>query len=129
MRFRIATVIMLAIGLYACATADGKKTEKVRYSRDQINAAEIKTFNASNAHELIKTLRPNWLRGVGVSSFKYNAVAYPIVYIDEIKMGEMDHLGSISTINILKIEHINGSETALRLGRGHHGGVILITTK
>ncbi len=129
MRFRIATVILLAIGLSACATTDGKKTEKVRYSRDHINAAEINTSNANNAHELVKALRPNWLRGVGASSFKYNEVAYPIVYVDKIKMGAMDNLASISTVNILKIEHIKGSETALRFGQGHHGGIILITLK
>ena len=56
MRFRIAIVILLAVGLYACATTDGEKTEKVRYSRDHINAAEINTSNANNAYELVKAL-------------------------------------------------------------------------
>ncbi|MFQ5752767.1 MAG: hypothetical protein ACE5HI_12290 [bacterium] len=127
MRVFYVLTILYAITMLACSTTKGTYTKKNHSSRDYISAEEIRNSSATNVYDLIRSLRPNWLRGRGAKSISNKEASYPVVYVNESKHGDINSLSSISVENITAIQFLNSSDATNRFGLDHASGAILIT--
>jgi hypothetical protein len=102
-----------------------ENAEKPRRDRNQITREEIAERNVSNAYDLVRTLRPAWLRGRrGDSSFaRSTAVA---VYQEGMRMGGPEALRSIPTASIVSIQYYDAVSATQRFGSDHGGGAIVV---
>lgn len=99
-------------------------------SPDEIVRAEIlrRGSTAHTAMALVRRLRPSWLLARGQNSFTDPSAAYPIVYIDEIRHGNLATLNQIPSTEILSMRFFSTSDATTRWGTGHPSGVINIVT-
>jgi hypothetical protein len=81
------------------------------------------------AWDLISQLRPEFLRSRGASSLRSTAPVTAVVYVDDLRFGELDSLRTMSADQINRIVYVNAADATTRYGTDHLGGAILITTK
>ena len=100
------------------------------WSPDEIGHAEIvsRGDNYHTAMELIRRLRPGWLRARGQNSFTDASARYPVVYLDEIRHGALSTLYGIPSSQILSMRFVGTADATTRWGTGHPAGVINIAT-
>lgn len=111
-------------------TPSSVELEDRAWSPDEIVRAEI-TARGKNDHtamELIRRLRPTWLRARGEKSLTDPSAKYPIVYIDEIRHGGLSTLHRIPAGEILSMEFYSTADATTRWGTGHSSGVINVVT-
>jgi hypothetical protein len=120
----ILLLILLVAGTVACAAppGSGERRDPLRISREEIQGAHY-----GNAYELIRAQRPQWLRvrgGVG-----FSGPAELVVYVDNIRFGEVDSLQTVTTSDVEFMERVDANTATQRWGTGHAGGVIYIQTR
>ncbi len=123
----IKTIIVLStVGWIACAFTKEANTGKSLYSPNYIHPAEIRKSGATNAFDLIKQLRPQWLLGRGTTSMRSSVEqSYPVVYADGALHGDINSLRTISVNHITEIKFLNPRD-AVGLSMAHPNGAILI---
>jgi hypothetical protein len=100
-------------------------------TRGVIHADEIARGPAGSLYEALQRLRPEFLRGRGVSSFAHGTIerATPVVYCDHIRLGGLEWLRNIPASDVAEVRYLSANEAQFRYGSGHQGGVIDIRTK
>lgn len=113
--------------------------------RALLDRQTIVASGATNAYDLIRSLRAEWLQPRGVNSFTETARGYAddrpgsvpvvvagedhvLVYLDNAHIGGTQHLNDLPLADVSRIEFIPGPQATFRWGAGHAHGVILITT-
>lgn len=119
----IAATFLYAMGMLGCASTKETGPRKNHYSRDYILAEEIREENAVNGYELVRNLRPHWLQSFGVRS-----MSSPVVFVDDMKRGEIDALTTIPISHIAKVQFLKNNDAFVRYGLDYPAGVISITT-
>ena len=83
-------------------------------------------------YEIVRQFRPQWLvkRGtVNINPGSGQLVDYVVVYVDNIRQGDLESLRTITAQSVQEVEHYNTAQ-AQRLGpRGHPHGAIVVRTK
>jgi hypothetical protein len=111
-------------------------------SRQFIGREEILESGATDAFQLVRSLRKEWLIPRGLNSFRESArgqvgedvtIVEPgadhiLVYLDNAMLGGTQMLSEIGLDPIARVEFISASEATYRWGTGHAHGVILLTT-
>lgn len=134
-----AAGLALAVSTAACGSGvpspftDGPSPEGAedgRWSPDEIQRAEIleRAGNDETALDVIRRLRPAWLRARGQKSLTDPNARFPVVYIDEIRHGGLNTLHRIPASEILSMEFFGTADATTRWGTGHLSGVINIVT-
>ncbi|HEX2693946.1 MAG TPA: hypothetical protein VHL12_07865 [Gemmatimonadaceae bacterium] len=119
---------VLAFGaLVACASA-GTGTTPSRNS-NVITEAEIAASHESNAYDVIRSVRPLYLKSRGKSSVNNSANEYATVYLDGQQYGDLSTLRSIAAAQIREIRYYSASDAMTRFGMQAGGGAIEIFTK
>jgi hypothetical protein len=118
-------LLCIACTLVACASAGGRPTR----SSDLITAEEIEAASVSNAYDAVARLRPAFLRGRGQSSIQTPGSDLPIVYVNGLRSGTIDHLRNIPAQDVQTIRFISATDATTRYGTGHTGGIIEVTTR
>ena len=92
--------------------------------RDLIGRREIDERGGSlqTAYDVVRRLRPNWLSRSGPGSVQ--GAQGVLVYVDNLRRGDIDVLRQISASNIVEIWLVNAMRATQRWGTGHTGGVI-----
>jgi len=121
---RHAALVGVALLTIAC----GGPASGPSPSRNLITLDEIQATPSANARQLVHTLRPFWLTARGQYSPQHGRVL-PVVYVDNVRMGEISALESIPVGQIQEIRYISGTEATTRWGTGVAGGVIHVITK
>jgi hypothetical protein len=89
---------------------------------------EITTRAWSSIHELVSTLRPQWVRMRGPDSL--NGTATPVqAYLDGIRLSGIIALAELSTAGVIAVEFVDGVEAAARWGLNHSQGAIVVRTR
>ena len=91
-----------------------------------LTRAELASVSANNAYEAIERLRPQWLQIRGPSSVTQPEGDWPLVYMDNVRAGDVSMLPNIPVDDIGEIRFITGSDATTRWGTGVTGGVIEI---
>ncbi|MGH7459025.1 MAG: hypothetical protein ACREKN_08125 [Longimicrobiaceae bacterium] len=120
---KVLSLVVILPALSACA-ATGQTGS--RSTSGDITAADIQLTNAVTAHDLIRRLRPQWLRPRGLASI--NRSTPRMVYLDNLKVGGLDALRRISVSSVQRITFLDSREATQRFGTGHVNGAILIYT-
>ena len=123
-------VLQLAAGVSPAEAQKGRKN-------NVISAEEIAKSSASNAYDLIKTLRPQWLRARGISTGMPDpsggGVSDPgggiAVYVDGARQGGLDQLENIGAERVQELRYLSANDATQKYGTGHTQGAIEVTTK
>lgn len=114
---------LAALVLTACAAGPSGSP---RLDPDRISRAEIEEAGPSSAYDLIRKLRPIWLRKRGQTSFTQEGDV--AVYLDGTKMGERESLRSVNCDLLESLEFMDARRATNRFGSGHVNGAILLMT-
>lgn len=101
----------------ACAAASS--SGRTSGGRDVITREEFGGLVEANAYDAIQRLRPWWLRA-------QRGGQEPVVYLDNVRYGELDALRMVALENLREIRFISSTDATTRWGTGHTGGVILL---
>ncbi len=110
----------------ACAATTGAGGDGSGASSNLLTRAELASVSANNAFEAIERLRPQWLRPRGPSSVTQPEGDWPLVYMDNVRAGDVNMLATIPVDDIGEMRFITGSDATTRWGTGVTGGVIEI---
>jgi hypothetical protein len=127
---RAAAFLFLAgplVGASACAS--GGVGNAGGGSMDEITQAQIEANpDYSNAMDLVRRLRPTWLRRTTSMSFN-SGPAEPVIFVDGIRRGPLASLRDISPTTITRMEYVNALDATTLYGTGYAGGVIQVFTR
>lgn len=119
--------VLAAAGL-GVACASGGQSEGTSRSRDVITLEEIQEANSSDPYEAVRRLRSSWLRtrSPGVES---EVSGMPIVYVDNVRLGDIEMLRSVPILTVVEIRRISASDATTRWGTGFPNGAIEVITR
>ena len=123
MMLRAGGLLCLLI-VSACASTSSSN----RGSLDVVTRAEMDGVQAADAYALLQRLRPQFLRTRGSVSMSNTSDAYPIVYLNNVRHGNLNSLRDIPVNDIQEIRFISASDATTRWGTGHGSGVIMVRT-
>lgn len=120
---------VLAIALSACTSQT--RVSKPPGDRYVITEEEIEGSKATNAYELIRERRPEFLRTQGPKTMMRgsSSTTMPAVYMNGMLMGETRELVRIPIETIKEIRYLNEIDAQQRFGLGNVAGAIVVTTK
>jgi hypothetical protein len=73
-------------------------------------------------------LRPDWLRGRGVTSVS-GAIPEVLIYLDGQRIGGRSTLAQFPVIGIKELRFVSATDATQRWGTGHGAGVIEVVTR
>ena len=124
---RWAVAAVAALTHAACAGRKSGDADAPRANRNVITHEQIVQQNFRTALDAVQALRPNWLRTRGADSFQ--SPTQVIVYLDNVRMGGIDQLSTLSPSNIGSIQHYDGVQASGRWGLDHGAGVIQVISR
>ncbi|MGK2962421.1 MAG: hypothetical protein ACSLFK_09790 [Gemmatimonadaceae bacterium] len=128
---RLISALVLGLVIGGCGSSRAPETGYGFRNRSVITFDEITASRSGNAsaYDLIQRLRPEYFRSRGPSSLNNLAPVTAVVYVDEVRYGEIESLRTMSADQIREVHYINASDATTRFGSDHVGGAILITTR
>ncbi|CAN5689237.1 hypothetical protein BH23GEM11_BH23GEM11_14470 [soil metagenome] len=117
-------LLLVALGTAGCASGGAGGSSG---SPDLITREQITESSAQNAYDLVQQLRPRWLRGRGTGSIQNPGSDLPVIYLGEVRHGDIESLRGFSLGGLEELRFINASNATTRYGSGHAGGVIRVT--
>lgn len=118
--------LALTLTLLACATTGGPRA---RSGSNTLTAEEISELVVQTAYEAVQVSRPQWLVARGSGSVRNPVPQPPVVYVDGVRMGDVDELRRIRANVVQQMEFLSASDATNRYGTNHTGGAILVTTR
>ena len=129
----LGAAVMLAASAGACASS--RSATPVTTDPDIITLEQIVRSKASNAYDLIATIRPQMFTAHGAPTTRGQQPSTPgrqaapvVVYIDNVKVGPVAQLKSLATLDLREIRYLSPRVATDRWGENHAGGVIYVTT-
>lgn len=121
------SLLVLATAMAACSSNPSGDTPSRQ--RDLITAEEIAAINVATAFDVVRQLRPEFLRSRGTMSLRETGGEYAVVYMNGMRMGGPEQLHQIRASDVETIRYISATDATTRWGTGHTGGVIEVTVK
>jgi hypothetical protein len=113
--------MVVALGLAGCAAHGAKNVPALE--RNVISQAQLTSNHFRSAYDAVLSLRSNWLVRAGVPG----STSGVLVYLDNIRLGEIETLRSINVRTLSYIRYYDSFEASARWGPGHGSGVIYIS--
>ena len=117
----------LGVAILALGCASGPSGWSPGYDRGRIGPDEIEDATAHVALDLVRQLRPQWLTGRGLDSFRQPSEV--VVYVDNQRSGGPAMLQQLSVTVIHEITFLDAITATQRYGTGHASGAILVATR
>jgi hypothetical protein len=119
--------LLLPLVLVLTACSGSGVSDGVSRDRNVISSDEIHTqVQASNAYDIVRTLRPQWLRARSADDMQGATRIW--VYVDGTQYGDVESLRQISVADTGSIRYLNAAAATLRYGQNHTQGAIEVTT-
>lgn len=125
-RLSLASVVLCVV-VSACASGSGGGTGAGR-SSSEITRAELAELSTFSAFDVVRRLRPQWLRSRGTANFDGDQML-PIVFVDRSRRGELRELELINADDIERIRYLTSREATMRYGTGYPGGIIMVISR
>lgn len=136
MRHLAAILLLACVAIPAAAQNDpATKPAKVKRQPNVISIEEIEQIraDATDAYDIVKRLRPQFLRSRGANSFGNAAggrsAAVPKLVVDGAPVGDITLLSQIPAITVREIRYLNGGDATTQYGTGYDGGAVLVFTR
>jgi outer membrane receptor for ferrienterochelin and colicin len=120
----------------ATAGAGQPNAPRPRPNRNLITAEEIAEHPSRDLLELVRSLRPAWLRGNAASPTNIRGnEAFPdirarlVVMHDGLRIGELEELRRIPIETVGEIRYLDGRDAVARYGGGFGRGAIEVTSR
>lgn len=120
----LAPAVLLLLA--ACAAGAGQRHREALNPR-LITANEMQAAGFTDAFRTVQSLRPQWLRGRGPTSFSQRETIK--VYLDGLLLGGPEQLQHITTGSISSIRYMDANEATQRWGLDHGQGAIVVSTR
>lgn len=127
LRFRRLVCVVVPFWLVACAHS--QPASQISSKSEEITEEEIAASSASNAYEVIRKLRANFLSFRGRTTLMGTSSPDPTVFVDDQEYGPISSLRTIPAAQITRIRLYRAWEATTKYGTGHMGGVIAVSTK
>jgi hypothetical protein len=144
-RLLLAAAFVAALTAAFPGPALGQHVEgRARNARSMISGAEIEKYGANGSvHDLVHALRRQWLNVQQLSiretptitaQGKSGARVTPagdatlLVYLDRIKIGDIESLRSLPLAGVVAVRYYTPAEALRRWGSGHEHGAIEVIT-
>ena len=118
---------LLFLTVAACASQSPRR-EGTTSSRNTLTAEEMMKAGYPDAFMTVQSLRPNWLRTHGTTSFSRTANSIK-VYLDGSLLGGPESLRSITMRSLSSIRYLDGLQASERWGLDHSMGAIVLITR
>lgn len=122
--------VVVAFGAACASRGSGRQVDP-----DLITIDQIARSKATNAYDLIASIRPQMFTAHGAPTTRGNQPstqgrqAMPVVvYIDNVKVGPISELKTLGTVDVTEIRYLSPRVATDRWGLNHAGGVIHVTT-
>jgi hypothetical protein len=125
---RVCSVALLFTAI-ACSPSTLARESTPSSSPNLITADEISKTSVQNALEAVQKLRPAMLKRATMSSANAQSRGEIVIYVDNTRYGAVDNLRQIPSSSIAVVRYFSASESQLKWGSGHPGGVIEVVTK
>ena len=119
-----ALPLLFLLLLVACVA----RSRQTGPGSDVLTAEEIASVPATNIYDVVRRLRPQWLRQRSAPTVRDPQPTRPVVYVDGVPQGSVGVLRDYRRENVIRMEFLGPSDATNRFGTGHSGGVILVTT-
>lgn len=150
MIFDRTLAMLLVTGAFACASAPANNGSGPRKEPNIITQAQIDAAGLGlTAYDVVKHLRPNLVTARGQTSFnngqcdtsavaephvtaaclRQAAAAYPHVYVDGVRYGDINTLKTLPSAQVGEIRFYPASEAQTVFGTGNPAGVIAVSTR
>ena len=133
MRWRTVGALGMAM-TFALGCAASRSATPVA-DPDVITVEQIARSKATNAYDVIATIRPQMFTAHGAPTTRgqqpptQGRQAMPVVvYIDNVKVGPVAELKALATLDLREIRYLSPRVATDRWGENHAGGVIYVTT-
>ena len=130
-------LLALALGWTPLSAQSQQKRDRYLISQEEVSAS-----SAQNAYDLVRNLRPQWLRLRGDHTIRTRTVTTPvggeasvletgeiIVYLDGVRYGKHEDLRGLPLGDIGTLRFLDASSATQRFGTGHSHGAILVTSR
>lgn len=125
--YRVSLVAVLVLTLVGCSGRGGRAVSGTDSNR--LVAIDVQGVQFRSAYEMIRALRPHWLRPAAGVSVSRPGAGEPVVYVDGVELGRLSVLTEVMASDVLEAEYMNASRATAEFGMDHAGGAILIRTK
>ena len=106
-------------------------------NRNLITAEEIAAHPSRDLYELVRSIRPAWLRGTAATTTSYRSGNENIpdvhtrlvVMHDGLRLGELQELRRIPIATVGEVRYLDSREAVARYGGGFGGGAIVVTSR
>jgi hypothetical protein len=133
----LALLVMLAAACASTGASGGGGNP------DLITREQIEDLSEENAYLVVRRLRSGWLRPRSQASLgaaarrdplvgagtQAPAAPLPVVFVDDIRYGEVETLTQIALNEIESMQFIGGIEATTRYGTGYDAGIIHVRTR
>jgi hypothetical protein len=123
------TALAMALALSACAvprTGPAGSATPLSGGSDLITRADIDRGQWRNAYELVRNLRPRWIRTRGATHLPGQSGGVQ-VYVDGTRLGGVGLLRDLPTAAIQNVTWVDPISAAGRWGPNHGDGVIEVS--
>ena len=130
----VAAIASMGALVSGCASTSASPRSLVALSRewhpDVITLAEIRSVNAASTLDMIRTLRPGFLR-LSPRTADPLKVYGPAVYENQTYVGDMSWLSGVPLMEVKQVEYVHPAEARVRFGAmcPCDGGVLLVRTR
>jgi hypothetical protein len=123
-------LLLLTAGCAPGAAERAGDSAAPRADRNLITAEEIASAErAGSAYDVVRALRPNWLRGRSPGTVQNPGGGAVVVYVDDLRVGGVEHLRSLPSNTISSMRYLDSGNATTRFGTGHMGGAILVAVR
>ncbi|MDP9348091.1 MAG: TonB-dependent receptor plug domain-containing protein [Gemmatimonadota bacterium] len=126
MRYARMLLVALVVVVAACASAGGNGAQRPSRNQNQLSQEEIRDSQYSSLYDVVRALRPGWLRTRGQISFSDPDAGQVVVYLNGVRAGGADYLREVNAREVLSLEFLNETDASARFGLRQGGGAAIV---
>jgi hypothetical protein len=121
-------LVALVVALTGCAATASSGDGVRRPARQQnlLTQEEVSGSQYTNLYEVVRALRPNWLRTRGQISIQDGEAGQVVIYLNGIRAGSADYLRQVGPREVLSLEYFDETQASARFGLKQGGGAAIV---